>query len=240
WFLEVSRIGGAAYVVSLPRRIKAPRGPGRSGRVGRDWRGLLPGLPAPALLRRPVIVLAAPLTRIDGGRRRIALLEEEAKAVAAPVPAPGAATKGVAARDDVGRRRRRLARDEPALGLVAEHRDEFGAIIGLAAQRLVRDDDRGARYGGRCDAVEHILRDGDGVERVLGVVAIIDGDDAPAQALVALLHGREDMRADRLVGIADGDGNLDAGIEHLAAVRPGLVGIASHVELLRGAADVDR
>src|SRR5581483_5911143 len=80
WFLEVSRIGGAAYVVSLPRRIKAPRGPGRSGRLGRDWRGLVPGLPAPALLRRPVIALAAPLTRIDGGRRRSALLEEEAKA----------------------------------------------------------------------------------------------------------------------------------------------------------------
>jgi hypothetical protein len=38
---------------------------------------------------------------------------------------------------------RRPAHQEAALGLVVEHRDELGAIVGLAAQRLVRDDDRG-------------------------------------------------------------------------------------------------
>src|SRR5664279_5608045 len=48
------------------------------------------------------------------------------------------------------------------------------------------------------------------------------------------------MRADRPVGIADRDRDLDARIEHLAAVRPWLVRVAPHVKLLRGAADVDR
>src|SRR5580700_4386813 len=47
------------------------------------------------------------------------------------------------------------------------------------------------------------------------------------------------MRADRLVGIADRDRNFDAEIEHLAAVRPRLVGVAPYVKLLRRAADVD-
>jgi hypothetical protein len=37
------------------------------------------------------------------------------------------------------------------------HVHELGAIVGLAAQRLVRDDDRGSRHYGRRDAVEHIL-----------------------------------------------------------------------------------
>jgi hypothetical protein len=36
---------------------------------------------------------------------------------------------------------RRVARDEAALGLVVQHRDELGAIVGLGAQRLIRDDD---------------------------------------------------------------------------------------------------
>jgi hypothetical protein len=58
---------------------------------------------------------------------------------------------------------RRPAHQEAALGLVVEHRDELGAVVGLAAQRLVRDDDRGSRQCGRCDAIEHILRDGDAV-----------------------------------------------------------------------------
>ncbi len=42
-------------------------------------------------------------------------------------------------------RRRGLTRLEAALGLVAQHRNKLGAIVGLAAQRLVRDDDRGSR-----------------------------------------------------------------------------------------------
>ena len=48
------------------------------------------------------------------------------------------------------------------------------------------------------------------------------------------------MGADRLVGIADRDRSFDAEIEHFAAVRPRLVGVAPHVELLRRAADIDR
>lgn len=35
----------------------------------------------------------------------------------------------------------RLACDEAALGLVAQHRNKLGAIIGLLTQRLVGDDD---------------------------------------------------------------------------------------------------
>src|SRR6266436_1638694 len=75
-----------------------------------------------------------------------------------------------------------LARHKAALGLVVQHRDELGAIVGLAAQRLVRDDDRGSRQCGRRDAIEHILRDGDAVERVLGVVPGVDRHRRPAQA----------------------------------------------------------
>jgi malate synthase len=69
---------------------------------------------------------------------------------------------------------------EAALGLVVEHRDELGAIVGLAAQRFVRDDDRGSRQCSRRDTIEHILRDGDAVERVLGVVPVVDRDRGPA------------------------------------------------------------
>src|SRR2546429_8991728 len=74
----------------------------------------------PALLHR-LIVLA-------GARARIArlggplALEKEAEAVVAPV---------VGARD--GDIDRRPARHETALGLVVQHRDELGAIVGLAA-----------------------------------------------------------------------------------------------------------
>jgi hypothetical protein len=49
----------------------------------------------------------------------------------------------------------RLARHKPALGLVVQHRDELGPVVGFAAQRLVRDDDRGSRQCGRRDAIEH-------------------------------------------------------------------------------------
>src|SRR6516165_187408 len=83
----------------------------------------------PALLHR-LIVVAGALTPI--GRLGVPVaLEKEAEAVVAPI---------VATRDDC-----RPAHQEAALGLVVEHRDELGAIVGLAAQRLVRDDDRGSR-----------------------------------------------------------------------------------------------
>src|SRR5262245_11592645 len=54
----------------------------------------------------------------------------------------GAAPEVVARKVDAGAR---PARYKPALRLVAQYGDKFGAIIGLAAQRLVRDDDRGSR-----------------------------------------------------------------------------------------------
>src|SRR6202046_1638933 len=111
----------------------------------------------PALLHR-LIVLAGARTRI--GRLRVPIaLEKGAEDVVAPV---------VAARN--GDSDRRPAHQEAALGLVVEHRDELGAIVGLAAQRLVRDDDRGSRQCSRRDAIEHILRDGEAVERVLVIL----------------------------------------------------------------------
>src|SRR6266436_9702181 len=109
--------------------------------------------PAPLHL---IIVLAAAPTRNASLWVPIGL-EKGPQAVVAPE---------VAARNgDIGRR---PARHKAALRLVVQHRDELGAIVGLAAQRLVGDDDRGSRQCGRRDAIEHILRDGDAVERVLG------------------------------------------------------------------------
>src|SRR4051812_21925711 len=67
----------------------------------------------------------------------------------------------VTARDaEIGRAR---AVDDAALRLVVQRNDELGAIIGLAVQRLVRNDERGPRQCGWRDAIEHILRDGDAV-----------------------------------------------------------------------------
>src|SRR6516165_9702181 len=77
-------------------------------------------LPPPELLHR-LIVLAGARTRI--GRLGVPIAwEEEAEAVVAPV---------VAARN--GDIDRRPAHQEAALGLVVEHRNELGAIVGLAA-----------------------------------------------------------------------------------------------------------
>src|SRR6185312_564922 len=104
----------------------------------------------------------------------------------------------------------RLARYKPALRLVTQHRDKFGAIVGLATQRFVRDDDRGARQGGLRDSIEHILRDGDAVERILGFIPVVDRDCGPAQARVVTRHRGEHMRAYRFVGIVDRDRDLDA------------------------------
>src|SRR6516225_8817446 len=186
----------------LPQRPKIncppPTGPLMQGQgtARRRLRAACRVLP-PALLHR-LIVSSGARTRI--GRLGVPVaLEKEAEAVVAPV---------VAARDDC-----RPAHQEAALRLVAEHRDELGAIVGLAAQRLVRDDDRGSRQCSRRDAIEHILRDGDAVERVLGVLPVVDRDRRPAQARAqaraVARHRREHMRADRLVGIADRDRNLN-------------------------------
>jgi len=92
------------------------------------------------------IVLPAALARNNRLGFRIALENKTEKVVA------------VAVRDlDIDRG---LARDEAALRLVAQHRDELGAIVGLRAQRLVRDDDRGSRHGGRRDAMRIIQERG--------------------------------------------------------------------------------
>src|SRR3989440_12780589 len=77
----------------------------------------------PALLHR-LIVLAGARTRI--ARLGVPIGLEKDEAVVAPV---------VAARN--GDLDRRLASNKAALGLVVQHRDELGAIVGLAAQRLV-------------------------------------------------------------------------------------------------------
>ena len=89
-------------------------------------------------------------------------------------------------------------------------------------------------------AIDHLLRDGDAVERVLGVARAVDGDRGPAQAPAGARHRRDHMRADRLAGIADGDRNLNGRIEHLAPVRQPLMRVAPNVKLLRRAADEHR
>src|SRR5262249_42209331 len=177
-------------------------------------------LPPPErLLHRTVVLAAAPTP----------IAEKWFVATVAP--------EGVARKEDIVRT---LARYEAALSLVAQHRDELGAIVGLAAQRLVRDDDRGSRQCRRRDAVKHILRDRDAVERAFGVVPIVDRNHGPAQARVVARHRGEYMRADPLFGIADLDWNLNCRIEHLAAIRHRLARGAPHVNPLRRAADVDR
>src|SRR5258708_8626895 len=98
------------------------------------------------------IVLAAGGARARIYRLRvpIALEIEEAEAVVARFV--------VVRNEDIGRG---PARHEAALGLVVQHRDELGAIVGLAAQRLVRDDARGSRLCRRSDSVAPPLPGGD-------------------------------------------------------------------------------
>ena len=120
--------------------------------VDRAAQRAVPGLTTSAVASHR---LARARARI--GRRGVPIaLEREAEFVVAPVvtacngdpdrrPAHQEAVFApvVAARN--GDPDRRPAHQEPALGLVTQHRDELGAIVGLAAQRLVRDDDRGSR-----------------------------------------------------------------------------------------------
>src|SRR5471030_1039609 len=114
----------------------------------------------PPALMPLTIVLAAARARISCWGVRIALEIKAEEVVASDVRDRG-----------IGRR---LARYKAALGLIAQHRDKLGAVVGLAAQRLVRDDDRGSRQCGRRDALEHLLRNDDAVERGLGVVRVVD------------------------------------------------------------------
>src|SRR3974377_1846488 len=64
----------------------------------------------------------------------------------APEKKASVALEVVARKIDIGGR---LARYKPALRLVAQHRDEFGAIVGLATERLPRDARRGWGAAGR-------------------------------------------------------------------------------------------
>src|SRR5215813_5223011 len=122
------------------------------------------------MLHSTIVLTAPPPTGIASLWAPIAL-KKEPEAVVVP--------EVVARNEGLGRR---LARYEATLGLIAQHRDKFGAIVGFGAQWLVRDDDRGSRQCGRRDAIEHILRDGDAVERTLGVVRVVDRNCGPAQA----------------------------------------------------------
>src|SRR5450830_840813 len=124
---------------------------------------------------RPPIVIDPPIVAAP---RRIASLDVP---IAPGKKEAGVAPEVVARKVAIGGR---LARYKPALRLVAQHRDKFGAIVGLATQRLVRNDDRGARQGDLRDSIEHVLRDGDAVERVLGFIPVVDRDCGPAQARV--------------------------------------------------------
>src|ERR1044072_5552589 len=99
-----------------------------------------------------IVRVAAP-TRIARLRAR-ATLERR---LGAPAPlvgeriarlgAPAALAKGavaIVAPDDVARNEiigRGLARYKTALGMIVQHRDELGAVVGLVAQRLIRHDD---------------------------------------------------------------------------------------------------
>src|ERR1039458_8218450 len=101
---------------------------------------------------RPPIVIDPPIVAAP---RRIASLDVP---IAPGKKEAGVAPEVVARKVAIGGR---LARYKPALRLVAQHRDKFGAIVGLATQRLVRNDDRGARQRGLRDAIAHVLPDGD-------------------------------------------------------------------------------
>src|SRR5262249_37480677 len=101
--------------------------------------------------------------------------------IAAPgriVETPGAPAEDVVtARDaDIGRAR---AGDDAALRLAVQRNDELRAIVGLAVQRLVGNDDRGPRQCGCRDAIEHIVRQRDAIERSPGVVSAVDRDRGP-------------------------------------------------------------
>src|SRR3954468_3264378 len=87
----------------------------------RRGRGLPPALLVPG-------IAAAPTRTVSLG---VPTALEKWEAVVAPAV--------VVRKADIGRR---FSRYKAALRLIAQHCNEFGAVVGLAAQRLVRDDDR--------------------------------------------------------------------------------------------------
>src|ERR1051326_849578 len=107
----------------------------------------------------PLVLPPAPLRLIELVAAPAAIVR---RGVAALEKGKGIEAFAGAGKADAGRR---PARYESALRLVAQHRDELGAIVGLAAERLVRPDDRGARQMGRPQAIAHGPRGGGGGER---------------------------------------------------------------------------
>src|SRR5690349_16400083 len=95
-------------------------------------------LPPASLHRRKELATPSCIARL---RIRIALEKEAEAIVSLPVAVVPAVVVG---HENLAR----LAGDEAALGLVAQHHDKLGAIVGLLAQRLVGDDDRGSRQHG--------------------------------------------------------------------------------------------
>src|ERR1700755_3603057 len=100
----------------------------------RPTRGLPRLPPRPAPLHRTIVLAPAPL-HVAVLVARIALETGEEATVVRKVAAGDAVTIV---------HRRRLTRYKTALRLIAQHRDELGAIIGLAAQRLRGLQKRGA------------------------------------------------------------------------------------------------
>jgi hypothetical protein len=78
---------------------------------------------------------------------------------------------GIAARDAYFGRG--PAHCEAALWLVMQCHHKLRAIVSLAVQRLVRDDERGSRQCGGRDAIEHIFWNADTVERGLRLLVWI-------------------------------------------------------------------
>src|SRR5262249_52239584 len=111
-----------------------------SRRAASSKPALWPLIIVPIVLPRIVVLAAAPERIVE-------------------TPATPAEAEVVTAHDaDIGRAR---AVDDAALRLVVQRNDELRAVIGLAVQRLVRNDERGPRQYGWRNAIEHILRDGD-------------------------------------------------------------------------------
>src|SRR5262249_58299157 len=135
------------------------------------WRSRAACSPPPALAALIVVLAALALIVV----RAAAPGAEAETVVVAMAPRDAGVGRGPAHR-------------EAALWLVVQRQDKLRAIVRLAVQRLVRDDDRGSRQCGRRDPIEHILRDADTVERGLGVVPVVDGDGGPAQASARSPH----------------------------------------------------
>src|SRR5579871_4780948 len=139
------------------------------------------------------------------------------------------APAGVAVVADL-RRRAAPAELDATLRLVAQEHHEIGSLARLRARRLVRHD-QGRTRARAGDAIQHVLRNRDPVERGLGTVSTFQCDHAPSYGCVAArtIHGGEDKRADRTIRVRDRDRTFEGGLEGLP-----------DIEFLRLAADQHR